>query len=453
MVTRTRTAPTATSSARPRAWARAVVNIGAALAGTLLLVAAVGASTAEARMRLSAANGARGYVRLVVRDAPGTTVELVERLHGRDRSLLTTPVAAGGMTVVPRAASWRCDRQVRHFRVRATGADGKEVLAAAAVRTPSCRRRIGVIIVGRVLRPGTRAVVRLTDTWALGGATVRMCSGVADAPAVCRAVHLQPGPAATRVRVPLDRAGRWTVTVGLPHGGRQRRTFSVAPGGGLHVLVTGDSMTFGIPEALETLLRPEGGTVQPDTHPGTGLTKPQFVDWPAHAFVVGKRDHPDVSFVLLGAAGDRLPLLTRDGQQVVCCDQPWIDAYAVLVHHVMSTLLQHGHALVYWGLLPAPQPTEKDPTRVVEWNAVNQALVQASQTFPDGAVPLDGIYNALTPDGMFHQSLVIDGEEHVVRLDDGIHLAAYGVGIAADVIRQQLLADELVSGSQPPTQR
>ncbi|MCW3040116.1 MAG: hypothetical protein JWM31_2021 [Solirubrobacterales bacterium] len=415
--------------------------LAVALGGLAVLLPSV--ADAHGRMSLSASNGDRGHVRLVVRNAPDTTIEIVERLRGRSLPL-TVATASGGVVVLPQAVAWRCDRQVRHFTARARTPNGRVVAAVANIRTPSCRRRVGVVLVGRTLRPRTTAVLRLTDRWTLGGAAVRVCVGLVGHRHQCRTAHLPAGATPLRLPVALTRAGRWEVTVGLPFGGRQRRTFRVAPDGGLKVLISGDSLTYGIPAPLQTLLGEQARAVIGDPHPGTGLTKTNLVDWPAHAFAVGRQIHPDVTVMILGAARDARPLAGRDGGTVTCCDQPWIDAYALQVHHVMSTLLQHGHALVYWTLLPAPRESPEDPTRGLEWDAVNAAVVQAARTFPDAVAALSGVRDGLTPDNVFHPSVMLDGEEHVVRDADGIHLAPYGMQYAARVIEQQLRADGLV---------
>lgn len=402
-----------------------------------------GASPASARMRLVAKSGETGWVQLSVTGAPGSTVELIEREDGRDVPLAALAPANGAVTL-EHAAKWRCARRLRHFRARSVTPGGTEELAPAAIRTPPCRNRLRVILPSREVRPGQSVGLRVTDGWGLGGLRTRLCVGRVKTRPRCRALDLSVGRPHETLRIPLNQGGRWLFTVSLRHGARVTRTVKVGPAGGLRVLVTGDSMTFGIPQQLRPLLTPQNATVVQDTKPGTGLTKPQFVNWADHAYVIAHAVQPDVSFVMLGAARDALPLKAPDGTVVQCCDQSWVDAYAGLVERMVSRLLRRGRALVYYGLLPAPLVTPEAPRRAIEWAAVNQAVRQAAASFPDGVVAMDGIYQALTPDGIFHETLTFDGVEKTVRKPDGIHLDTDGEIIAASIIERQLRADGLI---------
>ena len=308
--------------------------------------------------------------------------------------------------------------------------DGTVERATATVTTPSCARRLALIVAPARLRPGQSARVRVTDTWGRGGVSGRVCARDGTLSAGCRTVRLARGKVRARTTLRLRRAGRWTVT--------QRAAFTTAVasrrvevrrGARYRVLVTGDSMVYGIIDVLARSVRETGGTLKGDPHAGTGITRPSLLKWPEHAARSVREDRPDASVVFLGAAVDTLPLAVDGERRVECCGPDWVGEYTRQVREMMATYLRDGSALVFWVLLPAP----RDPARVESHHAINRAIRAAAATFPDGVRTVD-IGPAISPGDVYREKAMYRGRLRVIRESDGIHLANAGVHLATDVI-------------------
>ncbi len=312
--------------------------------------------------------------------------------------------------------------------------------SSAAVAPPDGAHRLQMIAAPRRLQTGRLVNVWVSDAWGLGGISARVCARSATRAVGCRVVRLAAGQRKRRLRLRLPAAGRWRISLRSPVGQRLTRRVAVRRNARMRVLASGDSMMFGIVDALGGQLRGRGGaTVIRDTHGGTGITLPPL-HWPAHARQRVRAVRPDVSIVILGAATDSYPLRTPSGPTVACCGPAWVDAYTQRVRAMMATFLQDGRGLVYWVLLPP----HRDPVRNANIAAVNRAIRTAAAGFVDGVRLVDEISKVLAPDGVFTASIVHRGVRRVVRrVDDGMHLATYGVRIAAAIVLRILRRDGL----------
>ena len=432
--------------------------IAAALAAILAALAAATGSIAGApdparaqqqrqQLRLTASSSDRGWVTLTVAGGvDGATVEVAEQIGAR-RSPIASLSLRGGVAELRRAARWSCDRRERRFVATAAGPDGAAIdTATASITTPSCAKRLRATVVPAQVRPGGLAAVRITDSWGFGGVSTIVCvrarKGTPRPPRrSCRRLKLAAGSPALRARVRLARPGHWTITAGGL--GSARPTFArqveVTARPRLRILVTGDSMIFGLYEALARDLRGRA-IVEGDPHPGRGLTTPRFLDWPAHARRSARTSRPDVTIVLVGAADAGYPLRTPTGETVPCCEPSWVAAYGRRVRGMMRSYIRGGRGLVYWVLLPAPRSSVKANVIAAE----NAGVRLAGHGLGDGATVIDRIADVLTPGEQYSDSIVVGASRHVVRDEDGVHLAAPGIRIAADILTGTLRRDGLL---------
>lgn len=316
-------------------------------------------------------------------------------------------------------------------RAQAPGSD-----AAAAASAGS---RLGLIVAPARIRPGRAAIVRIVDRRGVGGVSARLCARSGVRSAGCREVRLKRGQDRLRTHVRLPRAGRWTLTLRAAGAARSaHRTVQVAASARYRVLVTGDSMVYGIIDVLGRSVRRSGGDLTGDPHPGSGITKPFLLRWPAHAAASARRDTPDATVVFLGAAVDTFPL-TVAGQRRVCCEPAWVAEYVRQLRGMMGSYLRAGSALVYWILLPAP----RDAGRVASHHAINGAIRQAAATFPDGIRTVD-IGAVISPGDVYREKAMYGGSLKAIREPDGIHLANAGVHLATEVIERAMRRDGML---------
>ncbi len=432
---------------------RAVAAIVAGLAGAAAPVAGAlaPAPAPQPLLRLSAAGGETGWISLTVSGPDGATVDVAEQVGARRRPVRR--LALDGATAELRhAARWRCERRERHFVATATAtadaAGGRIEAATASVTTPSCAHRLRVAVVPEQVRPGGAAVVRIADAWGFGGISARVCARSPPqrtSAGSCRRLRLAPGSRTRRARVRLARPGRWRITVAR---GTERRPFSrqieVGARPRLRILVAGDSMIFGLFEALGTDLRARAD-VHGDAHPGQALTTPHSLDWPAHARVSARATRPDVTIMLVGAAGDGYPLRTPAGETVPCCEAGWIAAYARRARGMMRTYARGGRGLVYWVLPPAPRGAAA--ANIVR--AENAAAREAGRGLGESVAVIGRIADVLTPLGTFAESIVVGGRRRVVRDSDGVHLTAPGIRVATNILTARLRLDGLLPTVRP----
>jgi hypothetical protein len=387
-------------------------------------------------MTLSARSDAPGRITLAVSDPGGTTVDVGEQVAGRTAPIGRIAVA-GGTGRLATAVAWRCDRRTRRFTATSTHADGSVATAIATITTPSCARRLQTIVSPAQVRPGQAAVVRVTDAWHLGGLAGRVCARSGRAPASCRSVRPRARGAAV-VRLPLARPGRWTISLRTTYGRTPARTVVARAGARLRLLVTGDSLVYGIFEDLRSVL---GGRalVRGDPNPATAISKPIGLDWVAHARAIARSARPDVTVVFLGG-GEGFDLRPPAGSPIACCGPAWSAEYARRVTEMMASFQRAGRGLVYWVLLPAA----RSPAMATAFRAVNVGIREAAAGFDDGARAIQRLANVLAPRDVFERSIVYNGKRRVVREPDGFHLAPAGVHIAMGTILEQLRADGLL---------
>ena len=311
--------------------------------------------------------------------------------------------------------------------------------ARATSAAAAATHRLGLIVAPARIRPGAAAIVHVVDTRGRGGVSARLCARAGTRSAGCREVRLQPGRVTLRTHVRLPRAGRWTVTLRRAQEPTPlRRSVRVASDARHRVLITGDSMVYGMIDVLDRTVRRSGGVLTGDPHPGSGITKPFVLKWPEHARVSARSEQPDATVVFLGAAVDTFPLVVG-AATVDCCGPVWVAEYVRRLRLMMRAYLRGGSALVYWALHPAP----RDADRVPSYDAINGAIRQAAATFPDGVRTVD-IGRVISPGGVYREQAMYRGKLKVIRAPDGIHLANAGIHIATEYLERVMRRDGMV---------
>jgi hypothetical protein len=173
--------------------------------------------------------------------------------------------------------------------------------------------------------------------------------------------------------------------------------------------VTGDSLTdFLGPELLQ-----DAASVGPirgftDTHDGTGLVRPDYVDWSivAQQQVVTRR--PDAVVMMLGGS-DVQNMVVAGGRVLDTGTPAWMREYRCRAAVVMSTWIHGGIRRVYWLSMP--------PARNDAWSRHNAeidlALRQAAAHVP-GTEYLD-ILGPVTDHGRYADFVPVGGQPVLSR--------------------------------------
>jgi hypothetical protein len=203
----------------------------------------------------------------------------------------------------------------------------------------------------------------------------------------------------------------------------------------------GDSMAAEVGEALVRVAG-ETGVMAPtlDARVSTGLTRPDYFDWPAHLVNIVETQAPEVMVVMFGANdAQRMKL---DGVVYDVSTPEWQAEYRRRVAAVMDFLSRNGRR-VYWIGQPVMRAGDFDQKQIVlEGIYREEAALHPNVTFihlrsmfagPGGA------YAAYLPDA--------SGKEVLMRAQDGVHLSLTGSNIVGQHVLETIQADIAESAS------
>lgn len=211
------------------------------------------------------------------------------------------------------------------------------------------------------------------------------------------------------------------------------------------ILVLGDSMIaggFGV--FLERAL--EKDYALPCRRAGkssSGLSRPDFYDWPEAAKAIVGKWKPDATVVMFGG-NDVQGLYMGSGEWIRWQDDGWDEEYARRVD-VLADLLAPGGERIFWVGMPVMRP-EKFHERVKRVNVIYRArmAVRPGAKFIDAWEVLadeNGAYadrivppGAVAPEGK-------SAKKVRVRAGDGIHLTPAGAEILRDHVLTVLEAE------------
>lgn len=196
----------------------------------------------------------------------------------------------------------------------------------------------------------------------------------------------------------------------------------------LRLLVTGDSMIEYLGPDVVDLAGPGGkirGSV--DIHYGTGLARPDFVDWSVVAQQQAATYHPDAVVVLLGG-NDAQNMVLANGQIVYQGTPQWLKEYRRRARICMQTWLRGGVKRVYWLSMPPARSSIMAATE----SQIDVALREAAATVP--GVHFLNIVGLVTSHGAYADALLVHGQWIYVREPDGVHLSPGGAQLVAQAV-------------------
>ena len=390
----------------------------------LLAAFALWAPASAQALALKADHHETGWIRLSVTGVDTGSVTLTEQIGDQQQPIADVQPKRGS-AVIGHAEIWRCDRRLRHFVASAELPDGTIQTATADVRTPSCRKRLGL---SADAHKG-RVSVRVSDRWGVGDVAAGACVSPPGGKLKCRSFRIPAGRKQARLVYRAHSPGLWSVVLQTTWKQAATERVYVRPARKLRLLATGDSMIEYVDVDLKNKLGPRGFNVRSDPRVSSGLSKPFLLNWPNLAKRQA-RSRPDVTVVFIGA-NDGFPF-----GKVECCGDDWVNAYETRAQAMMSAYSRQGRGLVYWLTLPAPRPAQWRPV----YPAVNRALKRAAAGFA-GRVRIIDIAKVISPGFRFSTTIVWHGHRQTVRQADGVHLSVAGAAIAGTLIKRALVQD------------
>lgn len=182
----------------------------------------------------------------------------------------------------------------------------------------------------------------------------------------------------------------------------------------LRVLVIGDSLMGWIGPAIAAELDGDPIDVEQDWQVGSGLARPDVINWPARAADDVASKQPDV--VVVGFGGNDAQDMSTDDGRVVVGTQAWAAEYQRRVAQILNAIEAPGRT-VYWVGLPITTRANIEAAAPAMARAVETEVSARPWAHYIDTRPLlagaDGQYATYLPDA--------SGKDVKVREDDGVH--------------------------------
>ena len=157
----------------------------------------------------------------------------------------------------------------------------------------------------------------------------------------------------------------------------------------------------------------------------TGLTRPDYFDWPSAVHDVVAQQQPDVLVVVFGT-NDPQPIQTATGTYSFGTPE-WETEYRARVDAVMGAAT--GARKIVWVGLPVVRRESLEPKLEV----LDQIFEQEAAKFPD--VSYVDTRAMFSPDGAYDAYLTApDGTPVLVRAADGVHFSLTGYDMLAQAV-------------------
>lgn len=206
----------------------------------------------------------------------------------------------------------------------------------------------------------------------------------------------------------------------------------------LRLYIAGDSMAQGFGESLERLATNTGVVdATLDFKVSSGLTRPDFFDWPKRLSSQVAKLQPDVVVISFGG-NDAQPIKAQDGNTYQVTDPHWKDEYERRVGAAMDFLAADGRKLIWVGT-PNARSDDFNARLQVLWAAVRD---QAAKHPGVGLIDTWDMFSS--PDGGYADYIVdeTDNQAKLMRADDGYHLNLDGANKLARAI-EAVVDDEV----------
>jgi hypothetical protein len=212
----------------------------------------------------------------------------------------------------------------------------------------------------------------------------------------------------------------------------------------LRLLITGDSLPGYLgPALLYDLSRRGPTTGWTEVHDGTGLTRPDVLNWPSVAQRQVRQYHPDAVVVLMGG-NDFQNMVVARGRVLVAGTDAWAREYQRRALACMRIWVQSSGAhRVYWLSLPP----SRNPVWAYDDGRINAALQAAAKQVP--GVEYVNVLGPITNHGHYTDTVLYAGHYLVIREPDGVHLNVTGSNIVADEVAPLIAREWHLSKAKP----
>lgn len=208
-----------------------------------------------------------------------------------------------------------------------------------------------------------------------------------------------------------------------------------ARAGGAKVLVLGGSTIHGaLGKYIETALGEAGFATQRHARSSSGLARPDFYDWPAHARKYQARHTPDATVVMFGGNDGQGLFMGEDARPKWIrwenADE-WKAEYRRRVE-AFADAIAPGGELIFWMGMPEMKSNKLDG-RMERMNAIFEAVM--SERAGGHYISTRGLMPGVRGYAEFAK---VEGKEVRVRAKDGVHYSIHGARIVAAAVVPEL---------------
>ena len=213
----------------------------------------------------------------------------------------------------------------------------------------------------------------------------------------------------------------------------------------LRVCVAGDSQAFYLGHRLMASHLSDVLDIGLDQHHSTGLSRPDYFNWPVRFYAIADNNNPELVVATLGS-NDWQDMRSDDGTRPRRGSDEWKAEWLRRVG-VAFDILEATHRQVIWVGLP---PARDEANR--EGFAIMNALAAEAAAERDFVTMID-IWDMFGGDGPYRESVPPpgdpDGRAVDVRQDDGVHLNHAGARWVIDLIEVEI--DRIIAEINPAT--
>ena len=188
----------------------------------------------------------------------------------------------------------------------------------------------------------------------------------------------------------------------------------------LRILIIGDSTLDAVGTSMLRDLAETGLTDGIlDFRVSSGLSRPDFFDWPAYMREIRPQLDPEIVVIMLGA-NDAQPFVVGSTVESFGTDQ-WLETYRARVAALLDELTADGAWVVWIG-----QPIMRNPDFDIKMIRLNQVYAEEVGRYST-ATYVDSRSMTIDENGEYSAYLVdANGDRTQVRQSDGIHLTSAG---------------------------
>ena len=220
----------------------------------------------------------------------------------------------------------------------------------------------------------------------------------------------------------------------------------------LRLWIGGDSLAGSLGPALGELAAATGVAAPVyDSRSGSGLSTPDFFDWPEHATAEMDRLDPEVVVFIMGTNDFSIPSPSAGTTTSSTSEPAWRPEYAARVEEMLAIFHGTTDRFVYWVGAP-PLRDKRADAGVREINAVAREVIDRDAR----AVYFDEYALFASESGGFTATLPRPGKSDVhVRADDGVHFTdaggtVLGAAVYVPIDQRCRLDEQAVAGVTQP---